>query len=149
VIHLLFVALLAAGCTGKDSPSGEDDSGSSSGTDDTADTDTLPDVKPEVQEVTDTECYADSDSVEHWSVAISVSDPQDDVAGMGSTVTILDGSDELASYALACLPDSCSGSWSSAADGIDCATGAGKTFRFVIVDEMGNESDPFDYTAPG
>jgi hypothetical protein len=102
---------------------------------------------PVVESVSYADCSANVDGVDTWFVEIAVSDPQGvgDIASTGSTVTVVDGGQDLATYDLACYSDACSGTWMASWDDIDCATGEESIFRFVVVDDFGNASEPYDY----
>lgn len=139
---LLAVTLLLA-CSG-----GDDKDDSAAAGDDTDDTDGAdPDVAPFVTAVTAAACGVSTDGYDVWTLEIKVADPQgvSDIASRGSTVSVMDGDTVLGSYELACFDDTCAGSWRATDDGIDCAIGGASVFRFVILDESGNTSDPYDY----
>jgi len=135
----LLLGLLA--CTG-----GKDIALDTASSDTSEDLTTVTEDSPVITGVGFAVCAPDTDGVDMWSVSVSVSDPQDDLASTGATVTVLDGADTLGVYDLACGSGSCSGSFSAGWDGVDCVVGKASVFRFVVVDELGNTSAAYDYT---
>ncbi|MDP2316257.1 MAG: hypothetical protein Q8P41_25385 [Pseudomonadota bacterium] len=134
--------LLIVGCSG-DKDAAVEDSGEE--TDTQADDSGTPAAAPIVQGINFTSCAPNTDDIDTWSVSVDVDDPQGDVASTGSSVSVMDGETTLATYLLACSPDTCSGGWTATTDGIGCDAGRAAMFRFVIVDDFGNASAPFDY----
>jgi hypothetical protein len=100
-------------------------------------------VRPSVVSVRSADCVSDEDAGDIWSVSIGVEDPQNDVDRTASTLTARTDGADVATYGLVCLEDTCSGSWSSAIDGVGCAFSG--VFRVVVRDTMGNESAPYDH----
>ena len=134
----LLLGLLA--CTG-----GKKD-GADSASSDSTEPSTVTEDSPVVSGVGFAVCAPDTDGVDMWSVSVNVSDPQDDIASTGASVSVMDGADTLAVYDLACGSGSCSGSFSAGWDGVDCVVGKASVFRFVVVDELGNTSAAYDHT---
>ena len=140
---VLLVGLL--GCTSSGSVNLGDATVGDTSTVPADDSGTTPEA-PTIVSVSDASCYADGDGLEHWTVTVDATDPQGDIASRGSTVSIMNGETVLASYEMACSNDHCQGTWRATDDGIDCATGRASVFRFVVVDEIGHSSEPYDYT---
>ena len=139
--------LLALVACGSDKEPSADDTASTENGDDTGgggDTDAAD--SPSVVAVLSADCTTNGDGVDIWTVSVTVADPQGDVARVGSSVSVIDGEDVLATYGLACSEDTCSGSWRNTDDDITCDVGRASVLRFVIVDEFGHESAPYDHT---
>jgi hypothetical protein len=139
----MLAATLLLGCGGDEKGAGED----SAATGDTGSADTAgPEVRPSVLAVRSAACTTNGDGVDIWVVAVDVTDPQGDIAAVGSTLTVRDGGEDLAEYALACSSDTCSGSWRNTDSGsVGCDLSGSAVFRIVVVDEMGNASEPYDH----
>lgn len=145
------VLLLLGACDTEGGNKGtEPDTGGDTGETGTIDTtDTGPvyveGQSPVVLDVSLSVCNPDPDGVDTWYLTVSVTDPQDDVASEGSSVSVLDGEDVLAVYNLACRTEECSVSWQATDDDIDCDVGGDSIFRILVADEAGNVSLPFDH----
>lgn len=100
-------------------------------------------VRPVVIEVRSAACATDDDAGDVWSVSVGVEDPQDDVDRTASTLTVRAGGEDVATYGLVCVGDTCSGTWRGNDDGVGC--GFSGVFRIVARDELGNESEPYDH----
>ena len=156
-LPLLAFVVLSLSCLGsKTNVDGEgdadtdSDSDSDSDADSDADTDTdnyVEGESPEVLAVASADCGPDPDDVDLWSVSVTVTDPQgaDTLSSMDSTVSVVYEDNTLASYAMACGTGTCFGSWQANDDNIDCDLGYDSIFRFIIIDEEGYESLPFEY----
>lgn len=139
--------LLLAACGGKEA----DDT---AGADDTADTDTDTQtgdgVSPTVIAVTSLTCEKIQSAGDVWSFTVSVDDPQGvDTVDGGDVAVLNEQGGELASYALACGAGECVGQFRAAYDGIGCTMQGEVTLRFVVRDEDGNTSAPFDHLTEG
>jgi hypothetical protein len=108
-----------------------------------------PDPAPSVVSVDRIECTTQQSAGEVWQMELTVDDPQgaDTVASVGRVSVLNDRGGELAAYDIACNDGSCFGSIRADYDGITCALSGSLTFRFVVTDEDGNPSAPYDAAA--
>lgn len=150
--HLTLALLLLAACSGddggkKDDTAGGDDSGN--GGDDSGGGNN--DVKPWVIGLESLDCEKKQSSGDTWMFTINVDDPQGADTVKSGEVTVLSGEGgEMATYVLACGSGQCFGQFRASYDGIGCSLEGEVTLRFVVADEEGNQSDPWDYdTASG
>lgn len=104
-------------------------------------------VAPEVTGVSNIECTSDQQSAgDLWNLQVRADDPQGPETVIGGTTEVLtaDG-DVRATYEVVCDEGRCSGNFLSSYDGIGCSLEGRISFRFVVHDEDGNESPPFEY----
>lgn len=139
------LAVLLLGCTGnKDSGSTGDDSNTTSDDSSGGDDSSPGDVKPKVKSVDTLDCTTQQSANDVWSFTISVDDPQGAETVRTGTVEVKVSGTTLADYTLACRDGMCIGSWRSDYDGIDCTYEGRATLVFVVEDEDGNQSAPFE-----
>lgn len=100
------------------------------------------DVAPSVVGVEPPTCFEAESAGEVWQAAFTVVDPQGEATVHEGTLAVLDGTTELATYPTMCSDGLCSGSFREVYDGIACSFEG--TFRFVVTDEDGNASAPYD-----
>lgn len=149
---LTLALLLLAACSGDDGgpkdDTGGDDSGHGGGGDSGDGND---DVKPSVLGLESLDCDKMQSSGDTWTFTINVDDPQGADTVKSGEVTVLSAEGgELATYVLACGSGQCFGQFRASYDGIGCSLEGEVTLRFVVTDEDGNASDPWDYdTAQG
>jgi hypothetical protein len=138
--------LVLAACGGKvelDSGAGETGAEDT----DTQDTGGDPAVIPVVTGVTGVNCQEYESSGEVWSIDFTADDPQGPATIASGTLTVLnEQGGEMATYDTVCNGEGvCLASIHAEYDGITCSLQGSVTFRFVVVDEDGNVSAPYDY----
>jgi hypothetical protein len=152
-----WLALLALGCnddngSGDSATGGDGEADADTDADSDADSDTDSDADSELPYITaaDAACSFHETGSQYWlwTVSASADDPQGvkTVDTIGN-VDVLDAATEkiAATYALACTAKGvCATGFKADADGILCDDPKQWTFRFTVVDEDENVSDPFD-----
>ncbi len=146
----LMGALLTAGCLDKDETTEDDDEGGSIWVED-------PDAAdPNAPVIKDADAwcyYHDTGDPRYiWVAALEVSDPQgtDTIQSFFTGVTVYDSAgDEMFTESLTCGDGSCTGTWREdtyAPDIMTCTKADEFTLEFVIYDEEGNASEPYEVT---
>jgi hypothetical protein len=116
--------------------------GGGSGTDDG--------VSPTIS-TADAWCYADETGGKDyfWSATATADDPQ----GIDTLETLLDegvyvlnsSGTQVAAYPMVCSEDAgCITSWKQSEDGVSCSSASNYTIQFVVQDQDGNTSDPYE-----
>ena len=132
---------LTLACTGAKSDGADDTSGSS---DDSSTVNTA--FAPSVTVVNSLQCAEYQSAGESWDFTLTVDDPQGAATVDDGSVNVLseDGG-TMATYSLACANGMCVGSFRADYDGIGCSLQGSITLEFVVTDENGNNSEPYDY----
>lgn len=117
-----------------------------SGTTDTAPDSTTPvtDVVPIIETVDRAECTTQQSAGDTWDFSLTVNDPQGaDTVDHGEYVVLSEKGGELTREALDCTGGGCYGYFRADLTGIGCDMVGEVSITFVVVDESGNESEPF------
>jgi hypothetical protein len=139
----LIPLFLCFGCNTSDKVElGDGDADTDTDTD--VDTDIDPSVAPTVTAVTADTCFTNTDSEEVWAVDLTATDPQGEDTVDGGTLTFVGGDADGVTEDVSCFNGNCSAGWEATRNGVGCSFSG--TFRFVVVDENGNSSAPFDYS---
>lgn len=141
---LTLALFLLAACSGDDPQ--KDDTGAKDDTDADDTGGGNGGVKPTIVGMETFDCSKWQSAGDTWSFSVNVDDPQGADTVVSGDVAVLSGDGgELASYVLTCGSGQCFGSFRASYDGIGCSLDGEVVLRFVIADEEGNESDPWDY----
>jgi hypothetical protein len=157
-VRWTFALLLLTACGKDDAETGQEGEDGDADTDTDADgdadgdtdgdTDTNPAWSPVVL-TADAWCYhhATGKEFNQWLADCTYDDPQgvETVSTMqGNSLGVLSSGTEVAVYALACRDGACNGSFKEEEDGVLCDSAASYTVRFVVMDEDGHRSAPYD-----